>query len=675
MRNSLKFLLITVALLLQTAGSRLMAQYDKDVFFMRGRQALSEGKYARAIENFNVLSQLDTTDYWTFFFRGIAKYNLGDLRGAKRDFDRSVRINPVFTNGYHYRGITQSRFGNYDAALTDFQTAIDLRPGYDGLYFSRGVTYFLSQQFDKAVSDFDRYIRKEPKDPTAYLNRGASWLFLGDTLKAVTDYNKAIRLDRFDPEGYVRRGRLYATQGKYDLAIADMDRAIELDTANTFAYFNRAIMHYEQEQYRDAMADLNRVLEDEPGNALTLYNRGLISAQLGAYEDALDDMDRVLNINPQNVLAYFNRASIFIELGQYKNALEDYDKAIELYPDFAKAYMNRSYVKNMLGQHKAAKKDYDIAQKKVQEYRARNITDAASFADTTKKYSSLLSLDAEFAKKDFNDELLQHRDIDIRLRPLYRFVLTGAKDNTNYALDRGYENPLVSRFENALPVGVKVRTSDKTLSSAELDAVEKAAWSSSVQLTPVDLFLRALYDNAGKQFNSSQAYYTAAIDESEGTVGVDGMYRSFYLMNRGVLRAEMIDFISSIESNVQVLSMDDSGNTRARVKDQVVRQYDYSDAVNDMNQAKEIVPDLPYVYYNLGNLYCLSAEHIASIENYTKAISLWPYMGDAYFNRGLVLIYLKDKEKGCIDLSRAGELGVEEAYGVIKKYCEEKNNE
>jgi tetratricopeptide (TPR) repeat protein len=121
--------------------------------------------------------------------------------------------------------------------------------------------------------------------------------------------------------------------------------------------------------------------------------------------------------------------------------------------------------------------------------------------------------------------------------------------------------------------------------------------------------------------------------------------------------------------------MDDSGNTRARVKDQVMRQYDYSDAVKDMNDAKDIIPDLPYVYYNLGNLYCLSAEHIASIENYTKAISLWPYMGDAYFNRGLVLIYLKDKEKGCIDLSRAGELGVEDAYGVIKKYCEDKNKE
>ena len=55
------------------------AQYDRDVFYFRGRNALADGKYAQAIENFNILSRLDTSDYWTFFFRGIAKYNLGDL--------------------------------------------------------------------------------------------------------------------------------------------------------------------------------------------------------------------------------------------------------------------------------------------------------------------------------------------------------------------------------------------------------------------------------------------------------------------------------------------------------------------------------------------------------------------------------------------------------------------
>ena len=668
MHKFLKYLL--VILLIGAGAGELCAQYDKDVFFFRGRQALADGRYSAAIENFNVLSQLDTTDYWTFFFRGIAKYNLGDLRGAKRDFDRSVRLNPVFTSGYHYRGITESRFGNYDAALDDLQHAIDLRPGMEGLYFSRGVTYFLSQQFEKAVKDFDKYIRQQPKDPSAYLNRGASYLFLGDTLQAVNDYNKAIRLDRFDPEGYVRRGRLYASQKNYDLAIADMDKAIELDTTNTFAYFNRAIMYYEQEKYREAMADLNRVLKDEPGNALTLYNRGLISAQLGAYDDALADMDRVLNINPDNVLAYFNRASIFIEMGMYKDALEDYDRAIELYPDFAKAYMNRAYVKNLLGDLKSSKRDYEIAQKKVQEYREKSASDEVSFADTTRKYSTLIALDADFAKKDFDDELLQHRDIDIRLRPLYRFVLTGEKDNTNYALARGYENALISRFEREIPVGVSVRNEDVVLSSEVLAQLEQEAWT-DLDPTAEQLFMRAIHDYNGKHFNSSLNYYGQAVEQAQSKGTIESLYSAFYHLNRGALRAEMIDFISSIESNVQVLSMDDSGNTRARVKDQVSRQYDYSDAIRDMKAAAETVPDLPYVYYNLGNLYCLSSEHINSIENYTKAIALYPYMGDAYFNRGLVLIYLKDKEKGCIDLSRAGELGVQDAYSVIKKYCEQ----
>ena len=519
MHKVLKFLAVLM-LLVTAALQDLHAQYDKDMFMMRGRQALSDGKYALAIENFNVLSQLDTADYWTFFFRGIAKYNLGDLRGAKTDFDRSVRLNPVFTNGYHYRGITESRFGNYDEALNDLQKAIDLRPGYEGLYFSRGVTYFLAQQFDKAIKDFDRYIRREPKDPSAYLNRGASYLFLGDTLKAVNDYNKAIKLDRFDPEGYVRRGRLYASQGEHDLAIEDMNKAIELDT--------------------------------------------------------------------------------------------------------------------------------------------------------TKKYSSLLSLDAEFAKKDFNDELLQHRDIDIRLRSFYKFVLTGEKDNTSYALNRRYENSLVARFENSVPVGLDVMNDEVALTDAQLVQVEAAGWSEPV--TPEKLFLRALYDSNGKQFNSAMNYYTQAIEKAEDeAAGYDALYSAFYHMNRGVLRAEMIEFISSIENNVQVLAMDDSGNTRARVRDQVVRQYDYTDAIEDMKRVAELVPILPYAYFNLGNLYCLSSEHINSIENYTKAISLYPYMGDAYFNRGLVLIYLKDKEKGCIDLSRAGELGVQDAYGVIKKYCEDEN--
>jgi hypothetical protein len=32
-------------------------------------------------------------------------------------------------------------------------------------------------------------------------------------------------------------------------------------------------------------------------------------------------------------------------------------------------------------------------------------------------------------------------------------------------------------------------------------------------------------------------------------------------------------------------------------------------------------------------------------------------------------LYLKQKKSACLDLSKAGELGLEEAYEEIKKYC------
>ena len=176
-----------------------------------------------------------------------------------------------------------------------------------------------------------------------------------------------------------------------------------------------------------------------------------------------------------------------------------------------------------------------------------------------------------------------------------------------------------------------------------------------------------------RQFNNDLDYFNKAVE----TAGDEGSrdkyaryYKAFYLMNRGVLKAEMIDFIASLEGNVQTLSMDTEGATRARVSDKVAKSYDYSDAIADIKAALAILPDIPYLYFDLGNLHCLSSELVNAIEDYDMALKLYPEMGEAYFNRGLVLIYLKDKEKGCIDLSRAGELGVADSYSVISKYCE-----
>ena len=351
-------------------------------------------------------------------------------------------------------------------------------------------------------------------------------------------------------------------------------------------------------------------------------------------------------------------------MGRWQDALEDYNKSIELYPDFAKAYLNRSYVENMLGRTRESRADYQTAQQKVRDYRARS--GETSFADTTRQYSSLLALDADFAKKDFDDELLQHRDIDIRLRPLYRFSLAQERENRSVALSRQYENVLIDRFIDAAPTPI-------TLGNTESTGTDNYLFTANAE----EYFVKGLQELQRKQFNSALSWFDRAVGAAEDDVERDRYaryYKAFYLMNRGVLKAEMIDFIASLEGNVQTLSMDTDGATRARVSDRVARTYDYSEAIADIREALAILPDVPYLYFDLGNLECLSSHFVDALENYDMAIKLYPNMGDAYYNRGLVLIYLKDKEKGCIDLSRAGELGVADSYSVISKYCTDENN-
>ncbi|MBQ0024355.1 MAG: tetratricopeptide repeat protein [Bacteroidales bacterium] len=643
------------------------AQYDLDHFYYRGRQALIDGKYSEAIESFSILSRLDTTSYEAYFFRGIAKYNLSDLNGAQRDFDQALRLNPIYTPAYHYRAITLSRIGKFDLAIKDLEEAVDLRPSYIDLYFSRGVTYFLSQQFDKAIKDFNTYIRKEPKESDAYLNRGACYLYTGDTTKALDDYNKAISLNRTEAEGYVRRSRVYAMKDMSDEAIEDLNTAIRIDKDNTYAYFNRALLKYDKQDIAGALADLDKVLEDEPGNALTLYNRALIKAQVGEFTSALDDYDRVLNINPNNVLAYFNRASVFLELGRYRDAMDDYSQAINLYPDFAKAYMNRAYAKNQLGQYTSSKQDYEIAQKKIREYQAKtsDSTSYEAFADTSKQYSHLLALDADFAKKDFNNELLQYRDVDIRLKPLYKFTACDSAVIVS-PLQKRYEDFDLDRFIAESPLNLKFSADGTVQTKNAKEMVTSLNKLIASQRKDSILFAKALLETDNKQYNSALACYDEAITQSPDN--------SYYYLNRGSLQAEMIDFISSIENNVQVLTLDNSKTIKTRVQDQVSRSYDYTSAIHDMTRAAELKPDFPFVYYNLGNLYCLSSDLPEAIVQYTKALELYPSLPEAYYNRGLVLIYLKDKEKGCIDLSVAGELGIDDAYSVIKKYCKTEEN-
>lgn len=63
-------------------------------------------------------------------------------------------------------------------------------------------------------------------------------------------------------------------------------------------------------------------------------------------------------------------------------------------------------------------------------------------------------------------------------------------------------------------------------------------------------------------------------------------------------------------------------------------------------------------------------DYRGAIADYDKAIEINPKYADAYYNRGYAKIDLGQREGGCWDFSKAGELGDTQAYDAIKKYLQ-----
>jgi tetratricopeptide (TPR) repeat protein len=99
-----------------------------------------------------------------------------------------------------------------------------------------------------------------------------------------------------------------------------------------------------------------------------------------------------------------------------------------------------------------------------------------------------------------------------------------------------------------------------------------------------------------------------------------------------------------------------------------MKLYNYDEAIEDINKAIKLYPTFGEAYFNRANLMAISGKFPEAYDDYTKAIELEPNLGEAYYNRGLVQIFMKDTRKGCMDLSKAGELGILGAYDVLKEF-------
>lgn len=117
------------------------------------------------------------------------------------------------------------------------------------------------------------------------------------------------------------------------------------------------------------------------------------------------------------------------------------------------------------------------------------------------------------------------------------------------------------------------------------------------------------------------------------------------------------------EKSEQLSQFINQGNTKLLAKD-------YKGAIEKFNLAIRLAPTDPDAYVFRGQARVLLLQYKDALVDFNKAIDLEPNFAEAYDLRGIARAELGDKEGACEDWIKSYELGFNEAFKLVKEFCE-----
>ena len=114
---------------------------------------------------------------------------------------------------------------------------------------------------------------------------------------------------------------------------------------------------------------------------------------------------------------------------------------------------------------------------------------------------------------------------------------------------------------------------------------------------------------------------------------------------------------------------DKMGNLKSILQDKKGSLNDYKSALKDYNKAIELDPNKDTYYFYRGSVKSELGDYPGAIKDYNRLIKAEPKNADYYLLRGANKVWLGQKESGCLDLSKAGEMGAMYAYDVMNEGC------
>ncbi len=185
--------------------------------------------------------------------------------------------------------------------------------------------------------------------------------------------------------------------------------------------------------------------------------------------------------------------------------------------------------------------------------------------------------------------------------------------------------------------------------------------------TPKELTQRAIDFYERRDYMEAIVYLNKAIE-------IDPKYAQAYLV-RGNIKSEFEDFHGAMKDYNHALDfnpkMADAYFERGNAK---MKLQDYYGAIADFSSTITLNENHIEAYFRRGKAKQFLQAYEDAINDCSKIISINPKNVDAWYMRGLLRIEFGNVKEGCLDLSKAGELGDVKAYETIKEKCNRKGD-
>jgi Tetratricopeptide repeat. len=685
--------------LLSLCLTPVRAQLNTDRITSIGRNALYFEDYVLSIQYFNQVIKLKPYLAEPYQLRAIAKIQLSDYQGALRDCNAAIERNPFQPGAYYTRGYVYRQLGEYEKAEKDFSEALIFSPENKTYMLLRADTRAQLGRYDEARTDIDHLLRREPESASLHFERGVICLQQMDTACALGEFTSTVQYDSQNAQNWSALGVVTMMTGDEDAAFAHISQAINLGSKYAGDFINRGLIYYRKHNYRAAMTDYDRAIELSPREAQCFFNRGVLRQEVGDYNRAYDDLSKALELIELSPSAtsssellgpiLYQRGMVSMQLRQWKDAIADFDSLSVLHPTFLPSYYIASRAHTALGEKQQALACLQRAYKIEEDHTNGQQATANSQQLNTDVQMARTEQGRRDYRKLFSQRAAQNGEADSqeqkyssatrgRVQDRYQDLINEpAVTLSYYSQSTPKYNYSVAAFNqlHLLPDALRATTHELPLSADMVSHhfAQISNLSTAIDALPADLRsvpereatrVAMLLFSRAMEFAIVQDYASAIEDCTRALTlsGLDNTIEAVMYFCQANWRYRLLEY-QLANGDIPAASASYSTTSHTEASYNAASRL----MLMDYDQVIRRLPDFAFAYYNKANILCRQKDYEAAIRHYDDAIRVDAEFAEAFFNRGLTYIYIGRQQEGLQDLSRAGELGIYQAYNIITR--------